>query len=220
MNTDMTGQIANLRELLLRSLDGSTVKLPQVADIITEPGQLELYREDLRQLVVISARLENRNVGSAIAEVKAKLSQDQTLPPGVLEFGGLFQQQQESFHNLLAVLLASLFLVFTVLLVEFRSFYEPIAIVFGSLLPMCGIVMAWYLTGTSVNIISLLGAIIGIGVVAKNGILMLDSVHRFESQSQNLEDALAESGKRFILSCGRSEKDSYDVQLDSDFRCF
>lgn len=196
MNTDTTGQIASLRELPLRSLDGRTVKLSQVADIITEPGQLELHREDLRQLVAVSARLENRDLGSAIAEIKAKLGQDQTLPPGVLEFGGLYQQQQESFHNLLVVLLASIFLVFTVLLVEFRSFYEPIAIVFGSVLALCGTVLAWYLTGTSVNIVSLLGAIIGIGVVAKNGILMLDSVHRFESQGSNLENALAESGRR------------------------
>ena len=196
MNADTTGQIANLRELPLRSLDGRTVKLSQVADIITEPGQLELHREDLRQLVAVSARLENRDLGSAIAEIKAKLSQDKTLPPGVLEFGGLFQQQQESFHNLLVVLLASLFLVFTVLLIEFGSFYEPIAIVFGSVLALCGTVLAWYLTGTSVNIVSLLGAIIGIGVVAKNGILMLDSVHRFELQGKNLADALAESGRR------------------------
>jgi len=196
MNTDTTGQIASLRELPLRSLDGRTVKLSQVADVVTEPGQLELHREDLRQLVAVSARLENRDLGSAIEEIKAKLGQDQTLPPGVLEFGGLYQQQQESFHNLLVVLFASIFLVFTVLLVEFGSFYEPIAIVFGSVLALCGTVLAWYLTGTSVNIVALLGAIIGIGVVAKNGILMLDSVQRFESQGANLENALVESGRR------------------------
>ncbi len=196
MNTETTGQIANLRELPLRSLDGRTVKLSQVADIIVEPGQLELHREDLRQLVAISARLENRDLGSAITEIKAKLSQDQTLPLGVLEFGGLYQQQQESFHNLLVVLLASLFLVFTVFLLEFGSFYEPVAIVFGSLLALCGTILAWYLTGTSVNIVSLLGAIIGIGVVAKNGILMLDLVHRFESQGESLEKALLESRRR------------------------
>jgi Putative silver efflux pump len=196
MATDTTRQIADLRELLLRSLDGRTVKLSQVADVIIEAGQLELQREDLRQLVAISARLENRDLGSAISEIKAKFSQDKTLPPGVLEFGGLFQQQQESFYNLLLVLFASVFLVFTVLLIEFRSFYQPIAIVFGSLLAMFGTVLAWYLTGTSVNIVSLLGAIIGIGVVAKNGILMLDSVNRFEAQGQNLADALVESGRR------------------------
>ncbi|MCK9607469.1 MAG: efflux RND transporter permease subunit [Methylomonas sp.] len=196
MDNAATAQIADLRELPLRSLDGRTVKLSQVADIVTEPGQLELHREDLRQLVAVSARLENRDLGSAIAEIKAKLSQDPDLPGGVVEYGGLYQQQQESFHNLMVVLLAAVFLVFSVLLIEFRSFYEPIAIVFGSLLAMCGTVLAWYLTGTSVNIISILGAIIGIGVVAKNGILMLDSVHKFESQGKNLPEALAESGMR------------------------
>ena len=150
----------------------------------------------MRQLVAVSARLENRDLGSAITEIKAKLGRDTSLPPGVLEFGGLYQQQQESFHNLLIVLLASVLLVFTVLLIEFGSFYEPIAIVFGSLLAMCGTVLAWYLTGTSVNIVSLLGAIIGIGVVAKNGILMLDSVHVFIAQGRSLEQALIASGRR------------------------
>ncbi|MDD5273540.1 MAG: efflux RND transporter permease subunit [Methylovulum sp.] len=191
-----TNQTANLRELPLRAVDGRTVKLSQVADIITEPGQLQLNREDLRQLVAVSARLENRDLGSAIAEIQAKLSKDPSLPPGVVEFGGLFQQQQESFHNLLIVLLASVFLVFTVLLIEFASFHQPIAIVCGSILALSGTVLAWYFTGTSVNIISLLGAIIGIGVVAKNGILMLDSVHAFVHQGLNLQQALIASGRR------------------------
>jgi multidrug efflux pump subunit AcrB len=196
MDADVTGQIANLRELPLRAVDGTTVKLSQVADVVLESGQLELHREDLRQLVAVSARLEGRGLGSAIAEIQAKLSQDKSLPAGVLEFGGLYQQQQESFHNLLRVLLAAVFLVFTVLLAEFRSFLEPVAIVSGAVLALCGTVLAWYLTGTSVNIVSLLGAIIGIGVVAKNGILMLDSVHQYSAQGLGLEDALAASGRR------------------------
>ncbi|WP_445366587.1 efflux RND transporter permease subunit [Methylomonas sp. BW4-1] len=196
MNTEATAQIADLNELPLRAADGRTVKLSQVADVVTEPGQLELQREDLRQLVAVSARLENRDLGSAIAEIKAKFQQDPTLPPGVVELGGLYQQQQESFHNLLIVLLASIFLVFTVLLIEFRSFHEPIAILFGSVLALCGTVLAWFITGTSVNIVSILGAIIGIGVVAKNGILMLDSVHQFKAKGYNLEDGLIESGRR------------------------
>lgn len=195
MDDSATRQMDTLRELPIRALDGRTVKLSQVADLVEEPGQLQLYREDLRQLVAVSARLENRDLGSAIAEIQAKLSHDPSLPPGVLEFGGLYQQQQESFQNLLIVLLASVFLVFTVLLIEFGSFYQPIAIVLGSLLALCGTVLAWYLTGTSVNIVSLLGAIIGIGVVAKNGILMLDSVNTFIEQGQSLEEALIISGR-------------------------
>jgi CzcA family heavy metal efflux pump len=196
MANDATRQIENLRELPLRSPDGRTVKLSQVADVVIEEGQLELHREDLRQLVAVSARLENRDLGSAIDDIKATLSKDASLPADVLEFGGLYQQQQESFYNLLVVLLASVFLVFTVLLIEFGTFYEPLAIVFGSVLALCGTVLAWYITGTSVNIVSLLGAIIGIGVVAKNGILMLDSVQHFVAQGQAIEAALIASGRR------------------------
>jgi multidrug efflux pump subunit AcrB len=177
-------------------VDGTTVKLSQAADVVLEPGQLELHREDLRQLVAVSARLEGRDLGSAMAEIQTKLRLDPSLPAGVLEFGGLFQQQQESFHNLIIVLLAAVFLVFTVLLIEFRTFVEPVAIVFGSVLALCGTVVAWYLTDTSVNIVSLLGAIIGIGVVAKNGILMLDSVRSLLAQGMDLEEALVASGKR------------------------
>ena len=196
MENNASQQMADLRELPLRSADGRTVKLSQVADLVSVPGQLQLNREDLRQLVAVSARLENRDLGSAIAEIKSKLSQDPSLPPGVIEFGGLYQQQQASFHNLLIVLLASVLLVFIVLLIEFGSFAEPIAIVFGSVLALCGTVLAWYLTGTSVNIVSLLGAIIGVGVVAKNGILLLDSVRHFVDAGESLPAALLQSGQR------------------------
>ena len=85
-------------------------------------------------------------------------------------------QQQESFRNLLVVLLTALALVFIVALVEFRSFYEPVAIIFGAALSVFGIILALLITGMTVNIVTFLGAIIGVGIVHKNGLLMLDSV--------------------------------------------
>jgi multidrug efflux pump subunit AcrB len=190
------GTIAAIRDLPIRTADGVTVKLSQVADVVEEPGQIELRREDLRQLVGVSARLEGRDLGGAVAEIRAKLAKDPTLPPGNIEFGGLYQQQQESFRNLLFVLLMAVFLVFTVLLIEFRSFYEPVAIVFGAVLALFGTVLALWITGTSLNIVSFLGAIIGVGIVAKNGILMLDYVAHLRAEGLSLEDALVRSGHR------------------------
>jgi CzcA family heavy metal efflux pump len=189
-------RLAKLRELPLRAPDGTLVKLSQVADIVEQPGQLELRREDLRQDVAVTARLEGRDLGSAMKEIQAKLSQDKTIPPGTIEFGGLYQQQQESFRNLVLVLLMAIFLVFTVLLIEFRSFYEPVAIVFGAVLAMFGTVLALWITGTSLNVVSFLGAIIGVGIVAKNGILMLDFVEHLRAGGASLEDALVRSGHR------------------------
>ena len=77
------------------------------------------------------------------------------------------------------------YLVFTVLLIEFRSFNEPLAIVFGAILAMFGTVAALWITGITLNVVSFLGAIIGVGIVAKNGILMLDFVQHMEAESAN-----------------------------------
>jgi multidrug efflux pump subunit AcrB len=189
-------RIAALRELPLPGPDGTVIKLSQVADVVEEPGQLELGREDLRQDVAVTARLEGRDMGSAMAEIKAQLSQDKTIPPGTIEYGGLYQQQQESFYNLLIVLGMAIVLVFTVLLVEFRSFDAPIAIVFGAVLAMFGTILALWLTDTSLNVVSFLGTIIGVGIVAKNGILMLDFVDHLRAQGMDLIEALVRSGRR------------------------
>jgi CzcA family heavy metal efflux pump len=190
------GKTDALRNLPLRTPTGALVQLSQVADLTEEPGQLELRREDLRQDIAVTARLEGRDLGSAMAEIREKLAQDKSLPPGAIEFGGLFQQQQESFRNLLLVLATAILLVFTVLLIEFRSYNEPIAIVFGSVLSLLGTVLALWLTGTTLNIVSFLGAIIGVGIVAKNGILMLDCVDHLRAEGATLDEALVRSGHR------------------------
>ncbi len=190
------GTVAAIRDLPIRTPTGVTVKLSQVADVVEEPGQIELRREDLRQLVGVTARLEGRDLGGAMNEIRAKLAEDKSLPAGSVEFGGLYQQQQESFRNLLFVLVMAIFLVFTVLLVEFRSFAEPVAIVFGAVLALFGTVLALWLTHTTLNIVSFLGAIIGVGIVAKNGILMLDFVEHLRAEGLSLEEALVRSGHR------------------------
>ena len=195
-NPKSVNEISTLRELPLRAASGAVVRLTQVADVTQEPSEVELIRDDLRQDIIVSARLQGRDLGSAMKEIQAKLSQLKWLPPGSVEYGGLYQQQQESFHNLLMVLLAAILLVFTVLLVEFRSFNEPVAIVFGAILAMFGTVAALWITGITLNIVSFLGAIIGVGIVAKNGILMLDFVQQLELEGLDLIEALVRSGHR------------------------
>ncbi len=188
--------LSQIQDLPIRTPAGTLVKLSQVVDVVEEPGQLELRREDARQDVAVTARLEGRDLGSAMAEIRQALSTDSSIPPGAIEYGGLYQQQRESFRNLVFVLLMAVSLVFTVLLLEFGSFSEPIAIVFGALLAMFGTVLALWLTGTSFNVVSFLGAIIGVGITAKNGILMLDYVRHLRSEGLDLVEALVRSGRR------------------------
>ena len=186
-----------IRETSMRSASGATVTLNDVADVQYQPGILEMQREDLRQLVAVSARFAGMDLGTGIRAIQSRLEKKLQLPAGVsLEFGGLYQQQQESFKNLTFVLLMALFLVFAVLLVEFRSLLQPLAIVLGAVLALFGVVAALYLTGTSLNIVSFLGAIIGVGIVAKNGILMLDFVEHLRARGYPLAEALVQSGRR------------------------
>ncbi len=144
----------------------------------------------------MTARLEGRDLGSAMAEIRNKLAADNPSSQGMIEFGGLYQQQQELFRNLLLVLAIAVLLVFIVLLIEFGSFHEPVAIVFGACSRCSARLRALWLTETTLNVVSFLGAIIGVGIVAKNGILMLDLVGQLRAKGMSVEEALVRSGRR------------------------
>lgn len=196
VDPQQSAEVARLRELPVRSSSGAVVRLADLVDIREDPGQLELRRENLRQDVAVTARLEGRDLGSAMREIQETLGRDRALPAGTVEFGGLFEQQQASFRNLAGVLAMAVVLVFTVLLVEFGSFAEPVAIVAGAVLSLFGTVLALWATGTTLNVVSILGAIIGIGLVAKNGILLLDAVDHYRQEGYDLDEALVRSGRR------------------------
>ena len=189
-------RLAALRTLPLRTPTGALVRLEQVASVGERPNQVELSRDNLRQDDIVSARLEGVDLGTAMREVRATLSRDKWLPPGVVHYAGQYRLQQQSFANLLVVLLSAILLVFTVLLVEFRSFYEPIAIIFGAVLALFGAMVGLWLDGITLNIVSYLGAIIGVGIVAKNGILVLDQAQQLRAQGTELTEALIQAGHR------------------------
>ncbi len=186
-----------LASMPIRSPTGAILTVQDAARIEHEPGILEMHREDLRQLVAVSARFEGIDLGHGIAAIKTKLAETIELPPDArIEFGGLYQQQQESFRNLAFVLIAALVLVYVVLMFEFRTFLEPLAIWMGALLALCGVVAALWITGTSLNIVSILGAIIAMGIVHKNGILMFDHVAHLRRHGLPLIEAMIQSGRR------------------------
>src|SRR5439155_18016106 len=129
--------------------------------------------------------------------IQAALRQKVELPPGMnIEYGGLYKEQQESFVSLLIALLLAVLLVFLVLLVEFRSFAHPTSIVIGALLALTGVLAALLVTGQALNVVSFVGAIMVVGIVAKNGILMLDTVGEHVQAGQTLQEALITSGRR------------------------
>jgi len=189
-------RVPSLQTLPIRTPTGAIVRLDQVARLTERKNEVELNRDNLRQDDIVYARLEGVDLGTAMREVKATLSKDKWLPPGVVQYAGQYRLQQQSFRNLLAVLVAAILLVFTVLVIEFRSFYEPTAIVVGAVLALFGSMLGLWAGGITLNIVSYLGAIIGVGIVAKNGILVLDYFRQLQAQGVELMEALVQAGHR------------------------
>ncbi|MGZ4808403.1 MAG: efflux RND transporter permease subunit [Thermoanaerobaculia bacterium] len=198
MPGDYRSSLDRLRSIRLHSpVTNGFVRVDQVATIEYDPGQTEIDREGLRQVLNVTARLEGTDLGTAINNIRAQLARDVHLPAGMtLEYGGLYQEQQASFRELAFTLLLAVALVFLVLLIEFRSFAHPIAIVTGAVLALSGTLAALLVTRTTLNVVSLMGMIMVVGIVSKNGILMLDTVEDHLEDGDDLHQALTRSGRR------------------------
>jgi multidrug efflux pump subunit AcrB len=185
-----------MRDTLLVSSTGHTATLGALAQVVENPGQTEIRRENLQRDVAVTARLEGRGLGSGMADVQRVVA-GLHIPPNIrVEYGGTYQEQQRSFHDLVIVLILAILLLFIVLLFEFGTFAAPIAILSSALLSTSGVFIALLVTRTTFNISSFMGMIMVIGIVAKNGILLLDADQRMCALGMNAEDAMLQAARR------------------------
>ncbi|MDR3748983.1 MAG: efflux RND transporter permease subunit [Acidobacteriota bacterium] len=181
---------------LLSSSTGRTATLGTLANVTQLPGQTEIRRENLQRMVAVTARLNGRDLGSGVAAVQ-KVLDGLHLPPSIrVVYGGTYAEQQQSFHDLVLVLVLAILLVFLVLLFEFRTLAAPVAILASALLSTSGVFLALLITRTTFNIASFMGLIMVIGIVAKNGILLLDADQRFRAVGYSAHDAMIQAGRR------------------------
>ncbi|MGC2695001.1 MAG: efflux RND transporter permease subunit, partial [Candidatus Angelobacter sp.] len=181
---------------LLVSSAARTATLGSLAQINEQPGQTEITRENLQRLVEVTARLEGVSLGTGVKQVQ-KVVAGLHLPSSIrVTYGGLYAQQQKDFHDMAVVLVLAIVLVFTVLLFEFRNFSAPVAILSSALLSISGVFLALLITGKTVNLASLMGLIMVIGIVAKNGILLLDAHQKFAHAGFEPEEAMIQAGRR------------------------
>ncbi|HZS25881.1 MAG TPA: efflux RND transporter permease subunit [Candidatus Angelobacter sp.] len=188
--------LESMSNTLLVSSGGHTATLGSLAQLNELPGQTEITRENLQRLVEVTARLENMSLGSGVAKVQ-KVVAGLHLPPSIrVIYGGTYAQQQKDFRDMAVVLVLAIVLVFTVLLFEFRNFSAPTAILSSALLSISGVFLALLVTGTTVNLASLMGLIMVIGIVAKNGILLIDAHQKFAHAGFSPEEAMIQAGRR------------------------
>jgi len=188
--------LEQMSNTLLTSSSGRTATLGSLATVTSDPGQTEIRRENLQRLVEVTGRLEGVDLGSGITAVKKAVA-SLNLPSSIrVEYGGAYQEQQRSFHDLSMVLALALMLLFAVLLFEFRTFSAPAAILFSALLSTFGGFLALLVTRTTFNVASFMGMIMVVGIVAKNGILLLDAEQQFRTLGRSDGEAMIEAGRR------------------------
>jgi len=185
-----------IKNTLLVSASGRTGTLGSLATVEELPGQTEVRRENLQRNVTVTARLEGIDLGSGVAAAQRTIA-GLHLPAAIrVEYGGAYQEQQRSFADLMIVLVLAVLLVFTVLLFEFGGFAAPIAVIASALLSTVGVFLALLVTRTTFNLSSFMGLIMVIGIVAKNGILLLDADQRFRAEGLSPEDSMIQAGER------------------------
>jgi CzcA family heavy metal efflux pump len=185
-----------IKSTLLVSSSGHTGTLGTLATVEDIPGQTEVRRENLLRNVTVTARLENVDLGTGVAAVQRTIA-DLHLPSTIrVAYGGAYEEQQKSFKDLLVVLVLAVLLVFTVLLFEFGGFAAPVAVIASALLSTIGVFVALLITRTTFNLSSFMGLIMVIGIVAKNGILLLDADQRFRAEGLSPEESMIQAGER------------------------
>jgi len=185
-----------IKSTLLVSSTGRTGTLGTLATVEELPGQTEVRRENLQRNVTVTARLEGVDLGAGVASAQRAIA-DLHLPAAIrVEYGGAFEEQQKSFKDLLLVLVLAVVLVFTVLLFEFGDFAAPTAVIASALLSTIGVFVALLVTRTTFNLSSFMGLIMVIGIVAKNGILLLDADQRFRAEGLSPEESMIQAGER------------------------
>ena len=185
-----------MRDTLLVSSTGHTATLGALSTVVENPGQTEVRRENLQRDVAVTARLEGRSLGSGMADVQ-KVVAGMHIPSSIrVVYGGTYAEQQRSFHDLVVVLILAVLLLFIVLLFEFGTFAAPVAILSSALLSTSGVFIALLITRTTFNISSFMGMIMVIGIVAKNGILLLDADQKVRALGLPAENAMLQAARR------------------------
>ncbi len=187
---------ATLGETRVRGSAGQLVPLASLATPVVSNGQSTALRENLRSMSLVTARLEGRDLGSAVTDLRERLAKV-TLPVGyAIEIGGQVQSQRKAFTDLLLVLGVAAALVLVVLVAEFRAIMPALLILFVAPLSAGGAFLLLLLTGTELNVSSAMGLILLVGLVVKNGIVLMDFAARGHAAGASWRESLVAAGAR------------------------
>ena len=188
--------IEDIEEILLYNSSGNAVRVGDVGQVVEEYAPPAIERENRQRVVKVTIQLGNKvALGSMVEKVNAVLD-NYVVPDDVsVELGGTLEDQQESFRDMAVLFVLIVILVYIVMATQFESFVNPFIIMITILLAVPGVFFALYFTGTSLNLMALIGAIMLVGIVVKNGIVMVDYINLLRERGSGITQAVIASGK-------------------------
>ncbi|MGE7412658.1 efflux RND transporter permease subunit, partial [Pedobacter suwonensis] len=163
--------ISDISRMKIFLSSGTAIPIQNLAKVELKSGSAEVERENLQTIGVITARLDNRDLGSVMTDIQSAIKSKVKLPSGYhIEYGGAYKEQQQSFSELLTILIASSLLVFSVILFLFKDFRIAFLILLISVLGISGSYLALFITGTPLNVGSYTGLIMIVGIIGENAI--------------------------------------------------
>jgi hydrophobic/amphiphilic exporter-1 (mainly G- bacteria), HAE1 family len=186
--------VDDVRNLILPGTGDNPVRLLSIADISEQRGPAEIHRLQQQRAAVVSANLKGRSLGAAIADVEQMLL-DTPTPMGLsTETGGQNKEMQVSFNSLRFAMLLAIFLVYLVMAATFESFLHPFLVLFTIPLALVGVVAALWITQTTITVIVLIGAVMLVGIVVNNAIVLIDTINRMRRAGLEKRDAVIRAG--------------------------
>ncbi len=187
--------IEDVAKLSIRAPDGHFFPLGRVATIKVKTGQPQITRENLKRMVAVTARIEGRDMGSTISDIKQVLKQPNFLPGNIYyELGGLYKQQQIAFKGLIAVFIASLALVYLLLLFLYEDFAAATAILSAPLLATGMVFTGLWITSMELNITAMMGMTMIVGIVTEVSIFYFSEYQALLKNNLSMQQAIVEAG--------------------------
>jgi len=192
---DFRTSVDDIENIIIYNSLGRPIKLKDVGKVVEEFAPPTIEREDRQRVVSVDITLSGAAMGEVVKEVQEVLSQEE-IPEGVfIELGGSYEDQQDSFADLFTLLFLIVVLVYIVMATQFESFRMPFIIMLSLPFAFTGVFIVLYLTGTPLSIIALIGAIMLVGIVVKNGIVMVDFMNLLRDRGMSINQAVINAGK-------------------------
>ncbi|MFH2051450.1 MAG: efflux RND transporter permease subunit, partial [bacterium] len=186
--------VEDVRNLVLPGSQGAPIRLLSVADVVQARGPAEIHRLQQQRAAVVSANLEGRSLGGAMADVGAVLERLGPQAGLTTMLGGQNKEMETSFRSLRFAIALAIFLVYLVMAATFESFLHPFLVLFTIPLALIGVVAALLLTGTTITVIVLIGAVMLVGIVVNNAIVLIDTINRLRRKGAGKREAVVRAG--------------------------